>query len=102
MIRRPPRSTLFPYATLFRSRQGPGLHVDEAGVVEFDPDRRGAGAAGLLHGAGVVDMSREARAGALQAPRDHALPVLGEPQRAAAAQHPCHRVVSAAVAVVYV
>src|SRR3712207_7902299 len=25
MIRRPPRSTLFPYTTLFRS--GPGLHV---------------------------------------------------------------------------
>src|SRR3712207_9143528 len=29
MIRRPPRSTLFPYTTLFRS-----------GVVEFDGDRR--------------------------------------------------------------
>src|SRR5256885_2822697 len=26
MIRRPPRSTLFPYTTLFRSRQLPGLH----------------------------------------------------------------------------
>src|SRR5256885_10302791 len=24
MIRRPPRSTLFPYTTLFRSRTGPG------------------------------------------------------------------------------
>src|SRR2546430_13564326 len=24
MIRRPPRSTLFPYTTLFRSRAGPG------------------------------------------------------------------------------
>src|SRR5438874_6375242 len=24
MIRRPPRSTLFPYTTLFRSRHGPG------------------------------------------------------------------------------
>src|SRR3989442_5921481 len=29
MIRRPPRSTLFPYTTLFRSRRGPA-----------DPDRR--------------------------------------------------------------
>src|SRR3712207_7369370 len=29
MIRRPPRSTLFPYTTLFRSRVGiPGLAVD--------------------------------------------------------------------------
>src|SRR2546427_6435143 len=25
MIRRPPRSTLFPYTTLFRSRQQPGV-----------------------------------------------------------------------------
>src|SRR3989475_7637747 len=29
MIRRPPRSTLFPYTTLFRSRQ-PGLPLDKA------------------------------------------------------------------------
>src|SRR2546430_12956267 len=27
MIRRPPRSTLFPYTTLFRSRAGTGLRV---------------------------------------------------------------------------
>src|SRR2546426_2219744 len=27
MIRRPPRSTLFPYTTLFRSVQGVGEHV---------------------------------------------------------------------------
>src|SRR2546427_4145227 len=26
MIRRPPRSTLFPYTTLFRSRRGRGRH----------------------------------------------------------------------------
>src|SRR2546426_8872001 len=29
MIRRPPRSTLFPYTTLFRSRPGPRLHAAE-------------------------------------------------------------------------
>src|SRR3712207_6999067 len=30
MIRRPPRSTLFPYTTLFRSRDGEGdLHQDQ-------------------------------------------------------------------------
>src|SRR5438270_9417998 len=28
MIRRPPRSTLFPYTTLFRSRRYPGPPVD--------------------------------------------------------------------------
>src|SRR2546427_4342130 len=31
MIRRPPRSTLFPYTTLFRSPAGPG----EAGAIAF-------------------------------------------------------------------
>src|SRR2546426_4744626 len=29
MIRRPPRSTLFPYTTLFRSRAGPHRVADE-------------------------------------------------------------------------
>src|SRR2546429_6646337 len=33
MIRRPPRSTLFPYTTLFRSVLGPALH--HPGHVEF-------------------------------------------------------------------
>src|SRR5215216_7197694 len=30
MIRRPPRSTLFPYTTLFRSRRRPRLECDQA------------------------------------------------------------------------
>src|SRR5947209_14638378 len=46
MIRRPPRSTLFPYTTLFRSKipVGPGnggqtmVHPD--GAVGTDPDRK--------------------------------------------------------------
>src|SRR5256885_17051436 len=29
MIRRPPRSTLFPYTTLFRSQRGQTLRVDQ-------------------------------------------------------------------------
>src|ERR1041385_9541236 len=36
MIRRPPRSTLFPYTTLFRSLRGPPRH-------EGDGHRRGGG-----------------------------------------------------------
>src|SRR3712207_7294253 len=37
MIRRPPRSTLFPYTTLFRSRhRGAGRGLRQAGV--HDPD----------------------------------------------------------------
>src|SRR2546426_5007914 len=33
MIRRPPRSTLFPYTTLFRSR---GEHAEASGVAEAE------------------------------------------------------------------
>src|SRR5256886_11539982 len=38
MIRRPPRSTLFPYTTLFRSRADP-----EAGLLDLVQRMRGAG-----------------------------------------------------------
>src|SRR5258708_19210997 len=44
MIRRPPRSTLFPYPTLFRSADADHLHAGGAG--ERGDWRRGAGAAG--------------------------------------------------------
>src|SRR2546430_11137658 len=42
MIRRPPRSTLFPYTTLFRSLHeldGPGLVDDEVGALGVAIDR---------------------------------------------------------------
>src|SRR5438034_6570556 len=50
MIRRPPRSTLFPYTTLFRSRHGAdsessysalarGAHLDQAQPALAGPDR---------------------------------------------------------------
>src|SRR3712207_7007039 len=35
MIRRPPRSTLFPYTTLFRSRHGPAQEVREECLATF-------------------------------------------------------------------
>src|SRR2546422_722374 len=44
MIRRPPRSTLFPYTTLFRSRGGTDYRRGVAGVYRSGPggcDRRG-------------------------------------------------------------
>src|SRR3712207_8765300 len=37
MIRRPPRSTLFPYTTLFRSQAAPGVKVTRK---NFGRDRR--------------------------------------------------------------
>src|SRR5947209_16518361 len=51
MIRPPPRSTLFPYTTLFRSRRGgrPAAQRAERGVadaVSAGGDGRGAGPAG--------------------------------------------------------
>src|SRR5438034_2393877 len=36
MIRRPPRSTLFPYTTLFRSREPGSVHAAAHGAVELD------------------------------------------------------------------
>src|SRR2546430_6107347 len=42
MIRRPPRSTLFPYTTLFRSRMAmdfAGVHLENTGVVHFRTSR---------------------------------------------------------------
>src|SRR5256885_7105328 len=35
MIRRPPRSTLFPYTTLFRSEPGPAQHPGDRAVAPF-------------------------------------------------------------------
>src|SRR3712207_8243145 len=76
MIRRPPRSTLFPYTTLFRSG-GAGCHAVE--LVEEAVDR--AAAAGLVleglahHAAGEVDGQRADLAAQLV---DHRLPVGGQ------------------------
>src|SRR3712207_8324418 len=53
MIRRPPRSTLFPYTTLFRSR-GAGRHAAASVVRAGDPGGGPQGnrpAAGALRGA---------------------------------------------------
>src|SRR2546427_5293228 len=38
MIRRPPRSTLFPYTTLFRSRGDPGVQVVHVDLIDGDLD----------------------------------------------------------------
>src|SRR3712207_7906316 len=38
MIRRPPRSTLFPYTTLFRSPLGGGVRVEDPPVRAHDDD----------------------------------------------------------------
>src|SRR3712207_8544531 len=40
MIRRPPRSTLFPYTTLFRSHAEPGAERDDLVLGHVDERRR--------------------------------------------------------------
>src|SRR5258706_11824440 len=76
MIRRPPRSTLFPYTTLFRSggvglnsleglfvagedflRHGEALEIGEGFAVVYDTDGEAGGA--CRFGIGVVDRSEE-------------------------------------------
>src|SRR3712207_8079441 len=51
MIRRPPRSTLFPYTTLFRSGTGCPLEVSQRRIVRRDIHRRRLGGVGAGDGA---------------------------------------------------
>src|SRR3712207_8446272 len=56
MIRRPPRSTLFPYTTLFRSRRGrTGVRVELEPAPAVGDGRPGRGAEGAGGPAGVRD-----------------------------------------------
>src|SRR3712207_7308819 len=56
MIRRPPRSTLFPYTTLFRSRNSPGC-VARLGVPT--PPVRPAASDDRVKTSGVADALRQ-------------------------------------------
>src|SRR5438874_9834617 len=49
MLRRPPRSTLFPYTTLFRSQIGKAAIGNRQILDRFPADGVGALAAGALH-----------------------------------------------------
>src|SRR2546430_9734562 len=86
MIRRPPRSTLFPYTTLFRSRERPRRPDDrrEAGegagalrpqrlrLHARSDERQGAGGRALWPGQlGLEDRSLDGSAGPQRAVRDH-------------------------------
>src|SRR2546426_4921442 len=69
MIRRPPRSTLFPYTTLFRSDRGTGPHPDAPDRGER-PAREGAVSRGaVLHARAPRDGRRsEEHTSELQSP----------------------------------
>src|SRR3712207_5829040 len=53
MIRRPPRSTLFPYTTLFRSRSRLGKRADSSARLQPFPPGSGGPAAALAVSAGA-------------------------------------------------
>src|SRR2546422_4136942 len=55
MIRRPPRSTLFPYTTLFRSMRPIGSRIFESGL----PESFAAGAVKTHQGAAVFLFERD-------------------------------------------
>src|SRR6266566_6992167 len=61
MIRRPPRSTLFPYTTLFRSQLGRGVRRDHDRVLLGQ--RGDAQALGETRGARAVELHVADRAG---------------------------------------
>src|SRR5256885_10920223 len=61
MIRRPPRSTLFPYTTLFRSEQDDGIGLDGAPPRHVAGRRIAHRRAALLAGLGVLAEHRADR-----------------------------------------
>src|SRR3712207_7091987 len=72
MIRRPPRSTLFPYTTLFRSRRGhraPGAAAGgpvRLGLGDLRALRRRRGAAGVVRGGRRTEPRSEEHTSELQ------------------------------------
>src|SRR2546430_7697350 len=78
MIRRPPRSTLFPYTTLFRSGMAGGAEGGAAGGTVGPP---GCADSGTAVGEGVIGSPRRVweGGGAMQIGRAHVLnPVTGK------------------------
>src|SRR2546430_6085113 len=63
MIRRPPRSTLFPYTTLFRSVEtdprGATRPDERRAGVDHRPEGKSVGAFTVRHGVALVDRSEE-------------------------------------------
>src|SRR3712207_7076666 len=69
MIRRPPRSTLFPYTTLFRSDSGGVPELVGACGTAFEDGRFGAALDHVLHQRGRLSLEARDRAVTHFAPR---------------------------------
>src|SRR3712207_9418952 len=80
MIRRPPRSTLFPYTTLFRSLHADDRLLHDAVLADDDRQRDRAGAVGAAGFARGVEQDGQAELRLLHE-RGHRLLVLFEVHR---------------------
>src|SRR3712207_8383207 len=60
MIRRPPRSTLFPYTTLFRSGGGRNAQISVSIGVSLFPDDSGDGATLIKHADAAMYAAKQA------------------------------------------
>src|SRR2546427_7500079 len=86
MIRRPPRSTLFPYTTLFRSAGG---LVVIGGPLRVQRRREaGAGAGGYLLGQGLAHTRSEEHTSELQSQSNLVCRLLLEKKKKKKDQHP--------------
>src|SRR3989441_8195304 len=87
MIRRPPRSTLFPYTTLFRSRRGERLGELERGVVARVRTGLHSAGEGFLHALGRVRPELAQLEGLAAQSRDHHLLRVPALERQLAGEH---------------
>src|SRR2546428_7952193 len=90
MIRRPPRSTLFPYTTLFRS-----LRLRRGQEIRFDPARSLGTAAGR-HGVHVNADRSEEHTSELQSRSDLVCRLLLEKRTSIAAETPWQKAAATA------
>src|SRR2546429_8904971 len=87
MIRRPPRSTLFPYTTLFRSCDAAGVRAGARAGPDLRVHERGCGVAGKRPDQGRVERQRD-RAGRAGPRQGGAAPLARRVRAPQGARHP--------------
>src|SRR3712207_8871965 len=100
MIRRPPRSTLFPYRTLFRSPAAPGAEQDQLRVGLAGPAATGVdhgGERGVPPGQRAADAAAPPRRGTRAGRRAGDAPPAGAADRKSTRLNSSHANISYAV-----
>src|SRR5947208_5168503 len=92
MMRQPPRPTLFPYTTLFRSGVGADQRLEVEHVAVLRILRAGGGPQRTLHARAVVAQAREALAA-----EDSLELLIGELDRKSTRLNSSHQIISYAV-----